>query len=252
MAARLYIPVLAAALLAAPSAAFAQQGDPEPPDPFGDERLETYRLQLDWHPIGLVVPEGRFRFSDFLRMHPSGFRADEYSLYFSPTYGLGDGWEITAGVMGAERIGRGGNALFYGAGVQKQILRETASRPAVSVGAYGMTGPHDHHSGTLFLSSTKQVYARRSRAVFLHGGVKFEAFDSDDYGNGTGVRPYVGATAALSRRMTISGEYSPEQPWEDTSMYAARVTYRFYKRFGVTGGIRNNGFENETFISVAL
>src|SRR4051812_2762435 len=64
------------------------------------EAMRRWRLQLEYHGIGAVVPKGEFRFANFIRMHPSGFRADKYDLYFAPTYGLGDGWEVGAGFTG--------------------------------------------------------------------------------------------------------------------------------------------------------
>jgi hypothetical protein len=237
-----------AALAALPAG--AAEDRPEPV--FLREAIQRWRLQMDYHPIGEVVPEGRFRFTNFIRMHPSGFRADEYDLWFAPTYGLGAGWEVTAGVTGAERLGAGGQALFYGVGVQKQFAREKGSRPAVSVGLYGMTGPHDHHAGTFYLAATKTMWQRGNRAVFLHGGAKLEGYDSDDYGDGTGIRPYVGATVAFSRRFFLSGEFSPSQPWETADVFAIRGTIWAWRRVGVSGGIRNNGYETHPFVGLTF
>lgn len=242
---------LLVSLLALPPSAGAQEEAPSL-EAYSAQRLVDYRLQLDWHPIGPVARKGQLLWGGHIPMHPSGFRADKYSLYFGPTYGLGDGWEVAAAVTGAQRIGRGGEALFYGLGVQKQLMSETRSRPVVSLGAYGMAGPHDHHTGTLYASATKQVWARGERAAFLHGGAKFELYDSDDYGDSTGLRPYAGATLAFSRRLFLSGEFSPSQPWETANPYSVRATYRLHKWIGVSGGIRNNGFETQPFISLAL
>lgn len=223
--------------------------------PAGDityNAMTKYRMQLDWHPIGGVVPEGKFRFTNFIRMHPVGFRADTYNLYFGPTYGLGDGWEVTAGVTGAQRLGPGGQALFFGGGVQKLLMKESKNRPALSLGGYGMTGPHDHQSGAIYLAGTKKVWGQGDRALFLHGGAKFELYDSDDYGDGTGIRPYAGAMLALSRRALLSGEFSPAQPWEETNVYAIRATYLIWRRVGLSGGIRNNGYETHPFVTVTF
>ena len=256
-------PVLAM-LLAAAAPAGAHEGAPPPA---GAPARETpaereaplsdplaYRLQLDWHPVGVVVPKGQLTFRNYIRMRPLGFRADRYDLFFGPTYGLGGGWEATVGVTGAQRLGPGGNALFFGAGLQKQIIAETRSRPAVSLGGYGMTGPHDHHAGSFYLAGTKRVWGpgRRGAALFLHGGAKLELYDSDDYGDGTGIRPYAGATLALTRRITLTGEFSPSQPWERASPYTVRGTYLVYKRLGVSGGIRNNGYRTLPFIGVTF
>lgn len=216
------------------------------------EAMRRWRLQLEYHAIGATVPKGEFRFANFIRMHPSGFRADKYDLYFAPTYGLGAGWEVGAGFTGAERIGPGGNALFYGAGFQKQFVTETGSRPAVSAGVYGMFGPHDHHAGTLYLAATKEVWRRGNHAIFLHGGAQLEGFDSDDYGDGTGIRPYVGATFVLTNHVFLTADFSPAQPWEDDDMFAIRATWWVWKRVGVSGGIRNNGFDTQPFVGLTF
>lgn len=243
---------LLAGLLLAPAAARAADGATETEEPYSNARTRQYRLQLDWHPIGLVVPKGQLRISSLIRMHPSGFRADEYSLYLAPTYGLGDGWEVSAGVTGAERLGAGGNALFFGAGIQKQLVPESRTMPAISVGLYGMAGPHSHQSGTFYLAATKEVWSKGGRAIFVHGGGKYETFDSDDYGDSTGLRPYVGTTLVVTPRLFLGAEISPTQPWEVSTPYALRATVRVYKRFSLSGGVRNNGFDTETFIGLGF
>jgi hypothetical protein len=243
---------LLTALSITPTAVYAQDTTEETTEPYSNARTRKYRLHLDWNQIGLIVPKGTLRYGSLIRMHPSGFRADEYSNYLAPTYGFAEGWEVTAGVSGAERMGPGGNALFYGAGLQRQLMKETRSLPAVSVGLYGMAGPHSHQSGTLYVAATKEVWSKGKRAVFLHGGGKFEAYDSDDYGNSTGLRPYGGTTLVITPRVFLAGEISPSQPWESATPYAVRVTYRIHKKFSVSGGVRNNGFETETFIGLGL
>ncbi|HTE17298.1 MAG TPA: hypothetical protein VK689_02825 [Armatimonadota bacterium] len=254
-------PILAALVAVAAPVAAQESAPPQGTPPVGGDTASSpqaplsdpldYRLQLDWHPVGTVVPKGKLTFRNYIPMRPIGFRADRYDL-LGPTYGLGGGWEGTVGITGAERLGPGGYALFFGAGLQKQLISETRSRPAVSLGGYGMTGPHDHHGGSVYLAATKRVWGPgpRGTALFLHGGGKLELYDSDDYGNGTGIRPYVGATLALTRRVTLNGDFSPSQPWERANLYAVRGTYRVYKRLGITGGIRNNGYRTLPFIGV--
>jgi hypothetical protein len=218
---------------------------------FDDNPTRLHRLQLDYNGVGYVVPKGKIRLSNYIRMHPAGFRADEYDMYLAPTYGLGAGWQVTAGVTGAERRGRGGNALFGGAGVQKQFVTESALRPAVSVGLYGMTG-HDHDSGVAYLAASKRVWTFGQQGFYLHGGARFEAYDSDDYGDSTGIRPYFGATYAFGPRLSLGAEISPKQAWERDLMFAVRANVRVYKRFGITGGIRNNGFDTHPFVGVSF
>jgi hypothetical protein len=221
-----------------------------------DIRREN-RLRLDFHPIGTVIDKGEFHFTHPLSMHPAGFRADTFSHYLSPTYGLGDGWEVGAALTGAERIGAGGKAIFYGFGVQKQFIRERKGLPAVSIGGYGMMGPHNHNTGNLYLAATKQMWKSPSgpQALFLHGGVKGEFFSSDDYKDDSGVRPFFGASFTLTRRFFLSGEVAPKQDWERDTMWSLKGTYLVSvkkHKFGVSGGIRNNGYETHPFVGISL
>ncbi|MCC2672637.1 MAG: hypothetical protein K0Q72_5109 [Armatimonadetes bacterium] len=234
------------------AAAFAQDADNGEPE---DDGLLPRRFRgMEYHPVGWTVRDHRFRFTNLVRMQPAGFRADRFNHWFGPTLGLGKGWEVTAGVTGAERIGPGGYAFFYGAGVQKQILNTHGRLPDVSVGVYGMGGPHDHRSGTAYLSASHRVFggAGRGFAVDLHTGAKYETYDGDDYGSGSGVRPYLGMTAPVGRRLFLSAEVSPQQPWQESTMYSISATVRTYKRLGITGGVRNNGFETQPFVGISL
>lgn len=209
---------------------------------------------LEYHPVGWTVKGERFRWTNLIRMQPPGFRADRFDQWLAPTYGLGQGWEATVGVTGAERIGAGGRALFFGAGVQKQFVTEQRGLPSVSLGAFGMAGPHDHHGGRVYLSATKRVAGGPDDyfALDLHGGVKYELYDGDDYGSSSGVAPFVGLTAPIGHRVFFSADFSPSLAWQRTNMYSAGVTYRAYKRLGITGGIRNNGYRTQPFISFSL
>ena len=233
------------------SAAHAQEAGAEEKD---DALLGRQFRGLQFHPIGWTVPDHKLRLTSLIRMQPAGFRATEFDHWFAPTFGLGHGWEATAGVTGAERMGAGGNALFYGAGVQKQLLDTHGKLPDVSVGVYGMGGPHDHRSFTAYLAGSHRVLGGASKgfAVDLHGGVKYENFDSDDYGSGSGVRPYVGATIPVGKRLFFSAEFSPTQPWQESKMYSLSATVRAHKRLGISGGIRNNGFETHPFVGISL
>ncbi len=245
---------LASLLLTAAVGAFAQD-DSEPKD---EDRISNEnRLRLDYHPIAPVIPKGELRFRTLMPMIPAGFRADQTNLYLSPVYGLGDGWQVGAGLTGMERIGRGGEALIPGFGVQKQLWRERKGRPALSIGGYGTFGPHNHNTGTMYLTASKQVWASESRkqAFFLHGGVKGEFFTSDDYREDNGVRPFFGFNFTLTPRFFLGAEVSPRQDWQRDEMFAVRATYLVkVKKYqiGVSGGIRNNGYETEPFVGLVF
>jgi hypothetical protein len=227
----------------------------DPDDSQSKAFWEDYELDLDFHPLGYGLSRNkRYTFDNYTPMHPSGFRADKFSMYPNPTYAFGKGWQASVGVTGAERIGPGGNALFYGAGVQKQFMKETRTQPALSLGIYGLVGPHSHNSQTLYLAASKRVAGGTGRkyAVFVTAGGKFERYDGDDYGDGTGLRPFVGATLALKKRVFLSAEVSPAQPWEDATMYSVRGSYRVYKSYAITGGIRSNGYRTLPFIGIGF
>ena len=246
------------ALLLVPQGVCAQDGPrriPEAADEINSpEYWRDYRVGLEYHPIGAVVPKGRLRISGYTPMQPAGFRASDLELRLNPTYGLGHGWEVTAGTTVAERLGRGGRAFFYGAGVQKQLAKETRTRPSLSLGGYGMIGVRNHKSGSVYAAASKRVLGGNaaSYAVFLHGGAKFEGYDGDDYGSGTGLRPYLGATLTLHRRFAINAELSPSQPWQRDDMFAVRGTYLVYRSIGITGGIRNAGYNTTSFVGLVF
>jgi len=248
---RLAINALCLTLLVglAPMAAAADDADDTQ-----ESRLPSRLRGLAYHPVGWTVNQGKLRFSNLIPMQPAGFPADEFNHWVSATYGLGDGWEVAGAVTGAERLGAGGEALFFGAAVQKQFLRMADDRTSASVGAAAMAGPHDHRSGTFYVSMTHRVVRREDRGfgLDLHGGVKYELFDGSDYGSGSGIRPYLGATAPIGSRVFLAAEISPRQPWQQSNMFSGSVTYRVYKRAGITGGIRNNGFDTEPFVALSF
>jgi hypothetical protein len=235
----------------APAGSEASRSKSESSDTSGNA-LQRYPLGLEFHPIGAVLPKGKIRFTNFIPMQPAGFHADEFEHWLAPTYGLGEGWEVTAGFTGAQRIGPGGNALFYGAGIQKQFVKESSRLPAVSIGAYGMFGPHDQHNETVYLAATKRVWHSGPRALFLDAGAKLETFDGNDYGSDTGVRPYFGATLGLTSRLFLIGEISPSQDWQPANMYSVQVNYQAWRHLGVAVGLRNNGYKTHPFFGVSL
>jgi hypothetical protein len=246
---------LAPLLLVSPLGA-STQGDEEAVKDQDTVSREN-RLRLDYHPIAPVIPKGALRFRTLMPMVSPGFRADQTNLYLAPVYGLGDGWQIGAGLTGMERIGRGGEALIPGFGVQKQLWHERKGRPALSIGGFGTFGPHNHNTGTLYLTASKQVWSSGSgkQALFLHGGVKGEFFTSDDYRDDNGVRPFFGVNFTLAPRLFLGAEVSPRQDWQRDEMFAVRATYLVkVKRYqiGVSGGIRNNGYETEPFVGLVF
>lgn len=219
-----------------------------------EARLSSRLRGMQYHPVGWTVKPGKLRLSNLIPMQPAGFPSDELNHWLSATYGLGDGWEVGAAVTGAERLGPGGEALFFGAAVQKQVLRLADDRTFASVGAYGMAGPHDQRNGSFYVSLTHRLIRRQDRGfgLDLHTGVKYELFDGDDYGSGSGVRPYLGATAPIGSRVFLSAEISPKQSWQQSNMFSGSVTYRVYKRAGITGGVRNNGYDTEPFVAFSF
>ena len=216
------------------------------------------RLRLEFHPVAPVLAKGQYLFSTLMPMQPAGFRSDQFEHYLSPVYGLGDGWQVGASLTGAERIGPGGEALFGGIGLQKQFMQERGGRPALAIGAYGMFGPHSHNSQNVYLAASKRVWTARSsrpQALFLHAGAKAEFYDGDDYGNSSGIRPFIGANLTLTRRFFVGAEWAPSQPWETDDQFAVRGTYLFRIKktlIGVSGGIRNNGYETHPFIGLVF
>jgi hypothetical protein len=252
--------VLAAGLvvLMLPGGARAESDEAAGGSPYDREFWRNNRIQLNLHPVGPVLPRGQIKASGLVPMYPAGFPADRFGFALRPTYGLGGGWEVGAGFLPAQRHGAGGNATFYGLALQKELLEERRGLPALSVGAYGMLGPHDHHSANFYLAATRRVYGNQHEgtAAWLSGGVKYELFGSDDYGSGSGVRPYGGLAVRLTPRVFIAGEISPRQPWQRATMWAARATYMvpFREKYhlGIEGGLRSTGYETHPFFSVVL
>lgn len=231
----------------------AARADEEPDSLDSSQWLNRNRIRLDWQQVAPVLPKGRLRFSSQIRMHPPGFRADTYDLLFAPTYGFANGWEATAGVTMAQRLGPGGNALFFGGGVQKEILRGKGWTPSVSLGGYGMAGPHDYQGGSLYLAATERLLTTsQGLGIYFHGGARYEIFSSDDYGDHSGIRPYLGATIDYKKKYSISGDFSPRQSFEQRSMWSVRANVRVYKNLEVNGGIRSSGYRTHPFIGISF
>jgi hypothetical protein len=250
--ARLCVPALLL-LLAAPASAGGLIGDGPPVE--GPDYWRGYDVELEMHPVGYSLRRPGLVFTRLMPIQPSGYPSDRFSYYLSPVYGLGRGLQVTAAVTGAEALGPPGEALFYGLGLQQQLLDPGADwrRPALSVGITGYQGPRDESGGTLYLAGSARVSGAEGRpqALFLHAGLKGQ-LTHGDLGASTGIRPFVGTTVAFTRRLFVSGEFSPPQPWERSHVYAVRATVKLYRRFGISGGIRNNGYRTSPFIRLSL
>lgn len=243
-------PLLALALgaaILAPAAARADDADPNLLD--STHWLQRHRIDLEWGEVGPVVKKGKLDFTSQIRMHPAGFKADTYDLLVAPVYGFANGWEATAGVSMAQRLGPGGTAFFFGGGLQKEILRGEDWRPSVSLGGYGMFGPHDYQGGSVYLAATEKLYSdKRGFGAYLHGGAKYELFSSDDYGDHSGVRPYTGLSLSYKRKYSLAAEWAPRQSFEQRDPWAVRAAVRVYKQFEISGGIRSSGYRTHPFI----
>lgn len=246
---RKLLAVLAAGAALLSLAPAARAGDDEASFD-SSEWLSSHRIRLDWNQVGPVVPRGKLTLANQIRMHPPGFRADTYDLLLAPTYGFASGWEVTAGVTMAQRLGPGGTAFFYGAGLQKEIVRGEGWIPSVSLGGYGMGGPHDYFGGSLYLAATERLYDSDGLGIFLHGGARWEIFSSDDYGDANGIRPFFGVTVDYKKKYTLSGEFSPRQSFEGRSMWSVRGSVRVYKNVSISGGIRSSGYRTHPFVGI--
>src|SRR5262249_52800358 len=113
-------------------------------------------------------------------------------------------------------------------------------------------GPHDHRNGgAIYLVASRQLSRHvYPRGVFAHAGIEFQGF-SDDHSSSS-AQPFVGANWIWRHRVRFSGEVRPRMPWEHTNLYSLRAIVLFTRRLGVTGGLRNNGYETHPFIGFHL
>jgi hypothetical protein len=108
-------------------------------------------VSLDLLPAGYVLPRGRFSLGSTMNMPPVGLPASRYTLYPNLQYGLTGRTQAAFGVSGAERLGRGGEAIFYSLGLQHVFLPETRTTPALSLGGYGLLALQNRHGGAAYL-----------------------------------------------------------------------------------------------------
>src|SRR5437899_3131879 len=86
-----------------------------------DTEWVSKHLDLDLLPVAFVVPRGRLTIGGPMNLTPAGFPADTYALYPNLLYGITARTEVGVGVTGAERLGPGGEAIFYMLGVQHAL-----------------------------------------------------------------------------------------------------------------------------------
>ncbi len=229
---------------------------------------KQHRVRLIDHAIGYVQDTG-WTLANLSPNHPAGFPADRYSYYLAPNLALGGGTELSFAFTGSEALGGPGNALFYGAGLKKRLMREGEGwlSPALAIGIQGNMGPDDHDTAAAFLAATKKVHGEpcEPKGIYLTAGAKVEYYDTDrNLANQTprgrnvrpdesaGIRPYVGVNAALSDRIWLSGEVAKKMPWEFANPFAVRASIALWQDWGVTGGIRSVGYKTHGFIGLLL
>jgi hypothetical protein len=211
----------------------------------------SQHLDLDLLPVAFVVRPGRLSIGGPVNLTPAGFPASTYSLYPNLLYGITPRTEAAFGVTGAERLGPGGQALFYMFGLQHLLVPETRRLPTISLGGYGFLGPHDHNGGAAYLVASRQLTGHAyPRGVFAHLGVELQGFSNAD--SSAALQPFLGANYVWNRRVRFSTEFRPRMPWERANLYSLRAVILLNRRFGVAGGLRNNGYQTHPFISLHL
>jgi hypothetical protein len=244
---------LAAGLvLNAPHPAGAQSApDPQSAPTARETRWIADHISLDLLPVAYVLPRGRFSLGGNMNMPPVGLPASRYTLYPDLQYGLTGRTQMAFGVSGAERLGRGGEAIFYNLGLQHVLLPETRTTPALSLGGYGFLAPQNRHGGVAYLVASKQLTRQASpRGVFAHLGLEVQTFANAD--SHTGVQPFVGTNYVWTRRLRFSAEYRPRLSWEREDLYSVKGVVLLYRGFGVNAGFRNNGYRAHPFIGIQI
>jgi hypothetical protein len=217
-----------------------------------EARWASDHVDLDLLPVAYVVRPRHLTVGGPVNMTPVGFPASTYSLYPNLTYGLTPRTEATIGVTGAERLGPGGEATFYSLGLEHVLLPESDHRPTISMGGYGFQGPHDYRTGgAVFLVASKQLSPHAyPNGLFAHLGVELQGFS--DGRSSSAAQPFVGANYVWSPRVRFSAEFRPRLPWERANLYSARAVVLLTRRVGLSGGLRNNGYQTHPFIGVRV
>jgi hypothetical protein len=231
-------------------AAQSPPGAPRPPSA-RETRWVADHISLDLLPVAYVLPRGRFSLGGSMNMPPVGFPTSHYSLYPDLQYGVAGRTQAAVGVSGADRLGTGGEAIFYTLGLQHVLLPETRTVPTLSLGGYGFLAPHNRHGGVVYLVASKQLTRRAyPRGVFAHLGLEVQTFANAD--SDTGAQPFVGANYVWSRHLRFSAEYRPRMSWEREDLYSFKGVVLLYRGFGVTGGYRDNGYRAHPFIGIEI
>ena len=231
----------------------AAQGSPSAQSPPGarETRWVADHVSLDLLPVAYVIRRGHFSLGGSMNMPPVGLPASRYSLYPDLQYGVAARTQAAIGVSGADRLGTGGQAIFYTLGLQQVLLPETRTVPTLSVGGYGFLAPHNRHGGVAYLVASKQLTRQAyPRGVFAHLGLEVQTFaDADSH---TGVQPFVGANYVWSRRIRFSAEFRPRMSWEGEDSYSLKGVVLLYRGFGLNGGFRDNGYRAYPFIGFQI
>jgi hypothetical protein len=216
-----------------------------------EARWVASNVRLDRLPAAYPQARRPIRLSNAIKMMPIGFPASSYTLYPAVTFRVAPQTQLGLGAAGGNGIGDAGTAVFYTLGVQHLVQPEARRAPALAVGGYGFLGPDDRHGGAAYVVASRQ-FSRHAypHGVFAHLGVLGQSFADGD--SGASVRPFVGANYVLNRRVRFTGEYRPRMPWEEAAPYGARVVFLFTGRFGVSAGIRQNGYERHSLLGIEL
>jgi hypothetical protein len=225
------------------------QAKPDPGKP--DAGWVSQHVDLDQLPVAYTVRSGRFAIGSAMRLTPAGFPADTYARYPDLAYGLTDRTELSLGVTGAQRLGPGGEAIFYNLGLQHVLLRGAPNVPALAVGGYAFAGPHDHNGGAVYLVASHQLSRRPyPGAVIAHLGLLLQGYSGND--SSAAPRPFVGANYVATPRFQLSAEFRPRMPWEYANVYSLRGVVLVTRRYGFDGGLRSNGYRVHPFIGFHL
>lgn len=225
------------------------------------EAWRAYRARLDLHPVGYTLHKRRLKLDNLVPLHPAGFAARSTSSYPGPIMAIADGLEAFVSVSSAvpfsqPHTGFLAGRFFYGGGLQKQLTGDAEmTKPALSIGGYGYTGPKSMNGATGYAVASHRLWQKPESAdvaLFGHLGVKVENF-SNTITDSTGIRPFAGGNVALSRIVFLRGEFSPRQSWEFEHQFSAKAILLVYKRkYGISLGVQGNGYRTYSTIDVAF
>jgi hypothetical protein len=216
-----------------------------------EERWARQHVDLDQLPVAYTLPHGKLTLGGSVSRTPAGFPADEYRLYPALAYGVTDRTELDLGVTGAQRLGPGGEATFYTLGLQHVLGSGAGKRSTVSVGAYGFFGPDAQGGGALYGVASRQLTAHPyPRGVFAHLGLELQGFSADD--SSVAPRPFLGAEYVLTHRLRFTAEFRLRMPWESANLYSLRSVVMVTRRFGLSLGVRNNGYRTHPFVGIRI